>query len=86
MSIKALWGNIGTNNRPDDTNGLLSFPVLDDGTPMSYTLERKPYLEGSVGIANIFRVVRVDVVRRFTYTEHPYVSKIGVRVRIKMEF
>jgi hypothetical protein len=86
MSIKALWGNIGTNNRPDDTNGLLAFPVLDDGTPMSYTLERKPYLEGSVGVANIFRVVRVDVVRRFTYTEHPYVSKIGIRVRIKMEF
>ncbi len=86
LSIKALWGNIGTDNRPDDTNSLLNFPVLDDGTPMSYTLERKPYLEGSVGIANIFRVVRVDVVRRFTYTEHPYVSKIGIRVRIKMEF
>ncbi|MBK9339100.1 MAG: carboxypeptidase-like regulatory domain-containing protein [Lewinellaceae bacterium] len=86
FTVKALWGGVGSGNRPGEDNALLAFPTLDDGTPMSYTLERQPYLEGSVGVANIFRVLRIDVVRRFTYTDHPNVSKIGVRIRVKMEF
>ncbi|MBK6932711.1 MAG: carboxypeptidase-like regulatory domain-containing protein [Saprospirales bacterium] len=86
LTFKALWGNIDGRNRPNGDNGLLSFPRYDDGSPMTYTLERRPYVEGSVGVANIFRLVRVDLVRRFTYTEHPNVSKLGVRLRVKMEF
>jgi hypothetical protein len=86
LTVKALWGKVHDRNLPTDQNGLLNFPKYDDGTTMTYTLEGKPYVEGSVGIANIFRLVRVDLVRRFTYTENPFVAKIGVRVRIKMEF
>ncbi|MBK8969498.1 MAG: DUF5686 family protein [Saprospiraceae bacterium] len=86
FTVKALWGKIDDRNRPTEDNGLLSFPKYDDGTTMTYTLERKPYVEGSIGVANIFRLIRVDLVRRFTYTENPFVSKLGVRVRVKMEF
>lgn len=86
LTVKALWGGLDADNRPNAGNGLLNFPRYDDGTLMTYTLEEKPYVEGSVGIDNIFRLIRVDLVRRFTYLDHPNVAKLGVRVRVKMEF
>lgn len=86
LTVKALWGSVDQRNRPNGENDLLSYPLYDDGSRMSYTLESKPYVEGSVGIANIFRLVRVDLVRRFTYLDHPNVSEWGVRMRIRMEF
>ncbi len=86
FTVKALWGGLDAGNRPTDQNGLFNFPRYDDGTLMTYTLEKKPYVEGSVGIDNIFRLIRVDLVRRFTYLENPFVTKFGVRLRVKMEF
>ena len=86
LTVKALWGSIDKRNQPDSENGLLSFPRYDDGTEMTYTLDKKPYVEGSVGIDNIFRLIRVDLVKRFTYLNNPFVSELGVRVRVKMEF
>ena len=86
FTVKALWGGVDQRNLPNDNNGLLRFPTDENGNSITHTLERQPYVEGSVGIANIFKIVRVDLVRRFTYTDLPDVSKIGVRVRVKMEF
>ncbi|TNE56044.1 MAG: carboxypeptidase-like regulatory domain-containing protein [Bacteroidetes bacterium] len=86
FSVKAIWGSVDKSNRPNDENGLLSFPKYDDGTVMTHTLEGKPYIEGSVGVANIFRVLRVDLVRRFTYTDNPQVINLAIRIRVKVEF
>ena len=86
FTVKALWGTVDQRNRPDGQNGLLNFPKDNNGLPMTYTLERKPYIEASVGIANIFKILRVDLVRRFTYLDHPNVSEYGVRIRLKPEF
>jgi hypothetical protein len=86
ITFKALYGGVDEENKPNGDNQLLSFPKADDGQPLTYTLERKPYMEASVGISNIFRVIRVDLVRRLTYLDHPNVSKMGVRVRFKLEF
>ena len=91
LTVKALWGGVDGRNMPNGDNGLLAFPTAYSDEqqkyiPITHTLERQPYIEGSVGIANIFKLVRVDLVRRFTYTDLPNVSKIGIRVRVKMEF
>ena len=56
------------------------------GTPLTYTLGKKPYMEASAGIGNIFKVLRVDYVRRLTYLDQPNVAKWGIRARIKFEF
>ena len=45
-----------------------------------------PYVEASVGIENIFKVLRVDYVRRFTYTDLPGVSKWGIRIQFHVQF
>jgi hypothetical protein len=49
-------------------------------------LDKKPYIEGSVGITNIFKLIRVDLVKRFNYLENPYVASLGIRARFKFDF
>ncbi len=86
FTIKALWGGLSERNRPDANNGLLHLPTYESGVPMTYSLEKQPYVEGSVGVANIFSILRIDLLRRFTYTDNPFVAKWGVRIRLSTEF
>jgi hypothetical protein len=57
-----------------------------NGEPTTFSLEKKPYLEGSVGITNIFKLARVDLVKRFNYLNNPFVTPLGIRVRFKFDF
>lgn len=86
ITMKMLYGSISTNNNPDYNSELLKFPVTPDNLPITHSLSDKPYIEGSVAIANIFKVFRVDLVKRFTYLNHPNISKLGIRVRFKFDF
>jgi hypothetical protein len=86
VSFKALWGGLDEKNRPNADNGQLHFPTDANGTPLTYTLEKEPYMEASVGIGNIFKVLRIDYVRRINYLDHPNVAKWGIRARFKLEF
>ncbi|WP_255474242.1 DUF5686 and carboxypeptidase-like regulatory domain-containing protein [Pontibacter qinzhouensis] len=85
-TVKVLYGQVRDENLPQNNPELLQFPVDAAGVPITYTLERKPYVEASVGVGNIFNFFRVDVVRRFSYLEHPNVSEIGIRGRFKFDF
>ncbi|MFN0034725.1 MAG: DUF5686 family protein [Saprospiraceae bacterium] len=85
-TFKILYGQVSAQNRPTENSGLLKLPTFPDGTPISYTLEKKPYMEASVGISNIFKILRVDLVRRFSYLDHPGTSKYGLRFGIWVEF
>ena len=86
ITFKSLWGGIDAKNIPSNDNSLLRFPVDEKGQVLTHSLEKKPYIEASVGIGNIFRVVRVDYVRRLNYLDLPNVSKSGIRMRAKLEF
>jgi hypothetical protein len=86
VSIKVLYGSLDPANKNQDGNGLLKFPVAENGTPITHSLEKKPYVEGSVAIANIFKFFRVDLIKRFTYLDHPGISKLGIRARFKFDF
>ncbi len=85
-SFKILYGGLRQENNPDYDNSLLRFPVNDSGVPTTYSLTREPYMEGSVGIGNIFKLLRVDVVKRFSYLDHPVVSPYGIRAMVKFDF
>ena len=85
-TIKALWGGLDQQNIPSGENELLRFPVDVNGQPLTQSLGSKPYLEASVGIANIFKLIRLDYIRRINYTDLPNVSKWGIRARVKFEF
>ncbi len=86
VSVKVLYGSIRSENDPAKQSDLYRFPVNADGTPITYSLSREPYIEGSVAIANIFKFFRVDLVKRFTYLDHPGISQLGLRARFKFDF
>lgn len=86
VSFKGLYGGLREENDPNLHSGMIQFPDNTDGSRATYTLEKQPYIEGSVGISNIFKIFRVDLVKRFTYLDHPNVAEWGVRARVKFDF
>ncbi|MDP4265899.1 MAG: DUF5686 family protein, partial [Bacteroidota bacterium] len=86
ISCKALYGKVSDRNNPENNKDLFKFPVDNNSVPITYTLDKQPYIEASVGIANIFKLFRIDLVRRLTYTDHPNVSSTGIRARFKLDF
>jgi len=86
ISAKALWGGVTDENNPNLHPSLYQFPVDEHGKPVTYIMNSTPYVEGSVGIENIFKFFRVDLVKRFNYLDHDNIAKIGVRVRADFNF
>jgi len=85
LSFKALVGGLRKENDPAYNKEQIAFPVTD-GVPTTYSLDGKPYMEFSAGIANIFKILRVDYIKRLTYTDHPDIAKWGIRFRFKFDF
>ena len=85
VTCKILYGGLSRNNNPDYNTSLFKFPVDNNNVPLTFALGGKPYIEASVGVSNIFRVLRVDLIKRFTYLNHPNVSGLGVRFLFKLD-
>lgn len=86
MSFKALYGGLSDQSTPSLHPNLYQFPVDENGVPITYALGKTPYMEGSIGVENIFKFIRVDAVKRFTYLDHPGIAPWGIRVKIKFDF
>ena len=84
--FKILWGGLDQAKRPTAANRLLLFPKDDFGATYIRTLENKPYMEASVGIANIFKILRVDYLWRLSYTDLPNVDNWGIRFSLQPGF
>ena len=64
VSFRILAGSLSERNNPVfGSEGLFAFP---EGTRM---MTARPYMEYSVGLENILKFIRVDYVRRISYTE-----------------
>lgn len=85
-SLKVLYGGISEKNMPENDPDLFRFQRDKQNRQTSFALGDAPYMEGSVGVSNIFKLLRVDYVRRFTYLDHPGVAKWGIRARIHVDF
>ncbi|WP_305275277.1 DUF5686 and carboxypeptidase-like regulatory domain-containing protein [uncultured Bacteroides sp.] len=85
--IRGLWGTLTDKNNPYKSNNpdLFLFPMRD-GVPTSHVMSKTPYVEASVGIYNIFKLLHIEYVRRLTYTDIPGVKKGGIRFMILMIF
>ncbi len=79
ISFKALYGGVRDENNPALHPSLLQYPVDQNGIPETFTLSRAPYTEGGIGIGNIFKIFRIDLVERFDYLNNPNTSKFGIR-------
>lgn len=89
IGIKMLYGHLTDKNNPMKHPGdseLFLFPTRD-GRPTSFVMDPKtPYMECSVGIHNIFKILHIDYVRRLNYLDHPDANKWGVRFMVMMTF
>jgi hypothetical protein len=85
VSFKAIYGGVRAENDPGRNPSQLPFPVNSDGIQTTYTFGRLPYAEGSVGLGNIFKILRIDFVKRFNYLDHPDVPSYGIRAKLKLE-
>ena len=85
-SIKLLFGGIRAENNPALQPALYQFLQDSQGRPTTFALGRPPYAEASVGVANLCKLFRVDVIRRLTYLDNPNVAQWGLRGRLKLDF
>lgn len=85
ITCRGMYGRLNEKNRPNpaNTGNLYKFPYENDEY---HYLNGKPYVEVAVGIENIFRVLRVDYVRRITYTDLPGIDKNGIRIQFHIQF
>lgn len=79
-SAKLLWGSVRDENNPSKNPEVFKF------LPETFTLNNGPYVEVSVGLANIFKLVRLDLIKRLTYLDHPDITTWGLRTRVRFEF
>ena len=72
IGFKMLYGHLTDKNNPMKHPGdseLFLFPTRD-GRPTSFVMDPKtPYMECSVGIHNIFKILHIDYVRRLNYLD-----------------
>ncbi|MBR5843287.1 MAG: carboxypeptidase-like regulatory domain-containing protein [Bacteroidaceae bacterium] len=83
VSFRAIYGSITDNNYyPEQTGMYLFNPEWEvkrmNGAP--------PYMEMSVGIDNIFSILRIDYVFRLTYRDAVNADIRGVRVGLHVTF
>lgn len=85
--IRGLYGTLTDKNNPykNHDSDLFLFPMRN-GQPTSFVMGKTPYVEASVGIYNIFKLLHIEYVRRLTYTDIPGVKKDGIRFMILMIF
>jgi hypothetical protein len=86
FSLKALYGGLDNRSNPYNTTGLFQFPKDENGRYITNILGKKPYIEMSVGVANIFNLFRVDYVWRANYLDLPDAPHWGIRVMASAKF
>lgn len=86
LSFKVLYGGLRNENNPLYSKDLYQFPVASNGANGTFALGNVPYLEAGAGIGNIFKFLRIDVIRRFNYLDHPGVSPYGVKLSFNFDF
>ena len=92
ISLKVLYGSLSDTNNPNLNPGKLQFVRDDLDRPTTYTMDNEPYVEAAFGLTNIFKIFRVDLIKRFTHLDKPRVPTLfghkglGIRFNFHVEF
>lgn len=90
VSFRGVIGSLSEKNNPVALDAeekvlnpnLYEFPSTEE----VYQMGKTPYMEFALGIENIFKVIRVDYIRRLSYLDHPNINKNGVQVSMHITF
>lgn len=90
ITFRGFYGSLSNQNDPAALreDGSLRNPDLyefpTNGTV--YSPSNTPYMEVAIGLDNVFRVLRIDYIRRLTYLNHPNIAKNGVQMVVSLTF
>ena len=84
FGARMFWGRLSDQNNPYTSNSVVYFDKNDNGEIMTNVMGKDPYLEGYVGLDNIFRILRVQYYVRMTYNEIK--EPIKDRFRLSLHF
>ena len=82
FAFRGLWGHLSKRNNPEYNMDLFRFPADAYTVPMT----NMPYMEVSVGVENIFKVLRVDYVWRLSYRSNFNADRSGPRIALHFTF
>jgi hypothetical protein len=83
IDAKILFGGLRDINNPNKNNAQMLFPTTN-GAASTFAMDpAKPYIEAGFGVANIFKLFRIEFIKRFTYLNNPEIAKFGIRIRTK---
>ncbi len=80
FAVRMLWGYLTSKNVPS----LATSPWKDN--PNKLMDKDRPYIEGVIGLHNIFDILNVEYIHRFTYRHIPNSRKSGIRVSLRLMF
>lgn len=91
VTFRGVMGELSERNDPDAlaADGLsLRNPHLYalPSNGAVYRLGSTPYMEVAFGLENIFKVLRIEYVRRLSYLDHPGIQKNGVQIAVAVGF
>lgn len=91
VTFRGVYGKLGEQNDPDVmlADGITPanpslYELPTNGTV--YRMGNAPYMEVAMGLENIFKILRVEYVRRLSYLDHPGIQKHGVQIAVSMSF
>ena len=90
IGFRGIYGSLSDKNNPMALNAdgsyqnpdLLFWPSND----VAYQMGKAPYMEISIGLDNVFKVVRLEYVHRLNYFNHDNVRKNGFQATIHLTF
>ena len=86
IGFRILWGELSDKNNPENPYNVGN-PILMYFPEGSYVIDpKRPYMELTLGIHNIFKLLHVEYVRRLNYNELPTAHKHGFRMMVRMTF
>ena len=92
ISFKGLYGSLSDSNNPNLNPDMIQFSNDENGVASTYVMDGDPYIEASFGLTNIFKFLRLDIVKRFTYLDQPNLPELwgqkgmGIRATFLVEF
>ena len=86
IGFRVLWGELSDKNNPYLEHNIGN-PILMYFPEGSYVIDpKRPYMELSLGLHNIFKIIHVEYVRRLNYNELPTAHKHGIRFMVRATF
>ena len=86
IGFRVLWGELSDKNNPYKEHNVGN-PILMYFPDGCYVIDpKRPYMELSLGLHNIFKIIHVEYIRRLNYNELPTAQKHGVRFMVRATF